>query len=59
MNIFTGKYGYLTDVKEMTYKDYQRMDVRYMCSTDEGINIYEERMTGELYYITDDEMKKL
>ena len=43
----------------MTKKDFQRMDVRYMCSTDEGINIYEERMTGELYYITDDEMKKL
>lgn len=63
MNIYTEKYGYLTDIQRMTINEYHSMNIRYMFSAMEKvngqqteINVYENRETADLYYIPEQEI---
>lgn len=53
--IYTEKYGYMTDIKPLTKAEFCSKNLRYLFSDNaeigEEINVYEERFTGEFYYI--------
>ena len=65
LNIYTEKWGYLTDIKQMTIEQYSNMNIRYMFSVMEKvdgqqteINVYENRETTDLYYIPEMEIAR-
>lgn len=63
LNIYTNRYGYLTDIRRMTINEYRSMNIRYMFSSTEKVNgqqtevnVYEDRQTANLYYIPESEI---
>ena len=65
LNIYTEKWGYLTDIQRMTIEQYSNMNIRYMFSVMEKvdgqkteINVYEDRETTNLYYIPEVEIAR-
>lgn len=58
--IYTEKYGYMTDIKPLTKAEFYSKNLRYLFSDHETIgeeiNVYEERYTGEFYYIKEAEI---
>lgn len=60
IGIYTEKWGYIDTIKPMTRAEFLGKNLRYLFSDHETIgeeiNVYEERYTGEFYYIKEAEI---
>lgn len=60
IGIYTEKWGYIDTIKPLTKAGFYSKNLRYLFSDHETIgeeiNVYEERYTGEFYYIREAEI---
>ena len=59
LNIYTEKFGYMSDIKVIHEPEFRKMNLRYMFSIEEkGIdwNIYEDKFSTQVYAINSDEI---